>query len=327
MAKTKDQTPAAASTAITPAPDVPASALIRPPSGDEAALLAELAAAGMPVEELNTGLSEVELSDLRTPYKLFNLTKADGVARIAKDQWLDTVDRTVSDALDLVLLDMHKTNAFEIFDGVSRNVMQCHSFDRVIGTWVGEGSNRFKVGTERRCHGCPDQVWREVFDTKTNKNKREQPCCEVWNVAAFDMTTQRVCLIKFKKTSLKSIQGHIQALHKGRMPIPGKRNGDWPLCVFRVRVTLQMDQRTGNFAVPVFELVSQLKAGDMRVMHETAIGVRETFAARLRAAEESARDDVGGDASDGDTSFNTDEMDAANAKARGEEAFVTGGAT
>lgn len=310
--KTEPTDPAAA-------PDVPASSLARVASTDDTAMLAALQAAGIDVADVETGLSEVLATDLRTPKKLWNLTKADGLQRITKDQFLDTIDRTVSDTLNLVLLDIHKTNLYEVYNG-ERNVPQCSSYDREIGIWVGEGNPHHAVGEHRKCKGCPDQVWRDIVDTKSGKRKREQPCSEVWNVAAFDIDAMRVCLMSFKRTSLNAIRGHAQAHHIGRLPLPGRRPVDIPLCVYRVRVSLEMDKKTGNFAVPKIEVVSRLDAADIKVMHETTIGVRETFQARMQAADESASRDVAAD--EGDASFDTHAMDAQAAAERGREAFV-----
>jgi hypothetical protein len=306
-------------TAPTDLAPVPASSLVRAASTEDAALLAELQAAGIDVasDDTEDGLAEVLATDLRTPKKLWNLTKADGLARISKDQFLDSVDRTSADVLNVILLDIHKTNLFEVYNG-ERNITQCSSYDREFGVWAGEGNPQHEVGEHRRCKGCPDQAWRDVLDTKTGKRKREQPCAEVWNVAAFDLDAMRVCLMAFKKTSLNSIRTYAQTHHIGKLPVPGKRAVNIPLCVYRVRITLEMDKKTGNFAVPVLTRGERLSAGDIKVMHETTIGVRETFQARLHAAEESARGDVAGD----DTSFDVDAMGGDAAVTRGSEAFV-----
>lgn len=327
MAKTKPEAPATDTPA--PAPDVPASSLMRAVSSDESAALAALAEAGIAVDaaDYNSGLSEVLATDLKTPYKLFNLKKADGIARIAQDQFLDTMERTVSDRLNIVLLDIHKTHAYEVYNG-ERNVMHCFSFDRQTGIWQLDTPVR-RQGVERACKGCPDQNWREEIDAKTGKRKRVQPCAEVWNAAAYCIDTNRVCLLRFKRTSLKSIQTYVQAHHVGRLgAVKGGKRGeraDIPLCVYRVSVTLQMD-KTGNFAVPILERGAQLATADIKLMYETTAGVRETFEARMRAADESAAGDGGGHdeggGDGGDTSFDTHAMDAENAKQRGTESFV-----
>lgn len=313
-------------TAATPPVDPPAtspgtipdptlrSALVRASSADDAAVLAMLGEAG--IDTSASGLSEVELTDLKTPYKLWNLKKADGVARIAQDQFLDTLDRAVSNQLNLVLLDVHKTHLYERFNSKEqRNETQCKSFDRITGIWQADGH-------PRPCKGCPDFTWRNTVGAD-GQSKREQPCAEVWNVAAFDLDAQRVCLLKFKRTSLDAIKMYSQAHHVGRLPA-GKsgQRGDIPLCVYRVRVTLEM-HKSGNYAVPKLERGALLAAADVRVMHETAGGVRDTFEARMRAADESAAGDVVPDGG-GDTSFDTQAMDAANAAERGTEAFVDG---
>lgn len=322
MPKTPPKPPTDPADVTPPAPAAPGSALTRAPSTDESAELATLAAAGFTGDDVDDGLSEVSMSDLRTPYKLFNLQRADGVARIAKDQFLDTIDRAVTNELHLVLLDMHKTNLYEVYNQKDeRNTTRCKSSDRITGTWQADGGGH-ALGTVRPCKGCPDAEWRTETDGQGNK-KRTVPCSEVWNVGSFDLDTQRVCLIKFKKTSLDAIRGYVQAHHVGRMPKPGGKRGNIPLCVYKVRASLEMS-KNGNYATPKLERGDMLSASDIRVMHETAEGLRETFAARMAAADESAAGDGGaGGGDDGDASFDVSTMGGtADGSTRGSEAFV-----
>jgi hypothetical protein len=312
MAKPKDPTPPPPPTDALAPTAATGSSLVKPPTDDEAAALAVLDAAGL--GEHDDGLGEVSANDLRTPLKLFNLKKAEGIARITQDQFLDTIDRAVSNDLHLVLLELHKTNLYAVFDKrQERNVTVCRSFDRVTGTY-----NDPQRGTyDRPCKGCPDAQWRTDAE-----GKRTVPCGEVWNVAAFDLDTQRVVLIKFRKTSLDSIRNHLQAHHIGRRRLASGKRGNIPLFAYRVTITLTMD-KAGNYAIPVFARGDMLGVNDLRVMAETAAGVRETFAARMAAADESAGGSGdGGDAPD--TSFDTDAYDrqAGGGNARGSEAFV-----
>lgn len=304
-----------------PTDDAPAavsgtgSSLVKPPTDAEAAALAALDAAG--ISDTDDGLGEVSPNDLRTPLKLYNLKRADGIARITQDQFLDTIERSVSGQLNLVLLELHKTNLYAVFDKKQeRNVTVCRSFDCVTGTY----SDPKGGAHDRPCKGCPDAQWRTDAE-----GKRTVPCSEVWNVAAFDMDTQRVVLIKFRKTSLDSIRNYLQAHHIGRRRLASGKRGNIPLFAYRVAITLQMD-KAGNYAVPVLTRGDMLSVNDLRVMAETAAGVRETFAARMAAADESAggAGDGGAGAADGggDTSFNTEEYDRQNATDRGSEAFV-----
>lgn len=287
------------------------SGIMRAPSEHEAATLAALAAAGFD-ESSPDGLSEIKASDLRMPLKLYNMKKGEAVnGRVSQDVFFDTIDRTVTSELNLVLLELHKVNAYKTFNNKEqRTDTICTSYDQISGVMV-EG------GTIRPCKGCPDAQW------KTNAEGRKiQPCTEVWNVAAFDLDTQKVVLIKFKRTSLDPIRNHLQAHHINRRPLPGGKRGNIPLFAFRVRMTIAM-HKSGNYAVPAIELVrkpdgspAMLSVDELRMMIESAAAVRETFQERLKASEQDDAD------SGADTSFDTAAMDAQGE--RGSEAFVEG---
>lgn len=288
---------------------------VRPSNDTEANALAALDAAGIGGED--DGLSEVVPSDLRTPLKLYNLKQAEGVARITQDAFLDTIDKTVSTELNLVLLELHKSNLYAVFNNRDqRNVTMCSSFDRITGVMPADE-------TTRPCKGCPDAVWRTELDQKTGEKRRTVPCSEVWTVAAFDLDAQRPCFIKFKKTSMDAIRNYLQANHIGKRALPGGRRGNIPLYAYRVRVTIGM-HKGGNFAIPAIERGPVLSPADLKVMHETAMGIRETFRTRLDIADR----DAGGMGSDGgeggDTSFDPAAMSgAANDNGvRGTAAFV-----
>ena len=279
------------------------SALVRTSSTDTTAMLETLNACFD--ADSADGLGEVAPTDLRTPLKLYNLKKADGVQRISQDQFLDTLDRSVSDELNLVLLDLHKTNLYAVYaKKEDRNVTMCSSFDRVTGIWAEDNH-------ARQCKGCPDAQWRT-----DEEGKRVVNCSEVWNVGAFCLDTQRVVLIKFKKTSLDAIRTYVQAHHIGRRPMPGGKRGNIPLCVYKVRVGIKMSAN-GNYAVPFLERGDMLSAADMRVMAETAAALRETFEARMRASEDPGD---GAPPESGDTSFDPSTFN--NGAQRGAEAFV-----
>jgi hypothetical protein len=126
-----------------------------------------------------------------------------------------------------------------------------------------------------------------------------------------------VVLIKFKKTSLDAIRTHVQAHHIGRRPLAGGKRGNIPLCAYKVKVGIKMSAN-GNYAVPFIERAEMLDADDMRVMAETAAGVRETMEARMHASD----DGEPGPSGEGDTSFDPDRFANDNGAARGAEAFV-----
>lgn len=276
---------------------------MRAPNEDEAALLALLNEAGFEEDGAGDGLSEIKASDLRMPLKLYNMKKGEAVnGKVTQDVYYDTIDRTVSSELNLVLLDLHKANAYKVFNNKEqRTDTICTSYDQTVGTMV-EG------GVIRPCKGCPDAQW------KTNAEGRKvQPCTEIWNVAAFDLDSQKVVLIKFKRTSLDPIRNHLQAHHINRRPLPGGKRGDIPLCSFRVKMTISM-HKSGNYAVPSIERGAMLDVDSLRLMKESVLAVRENFQARLAASEQ---DEV-------DTSFDPGSMGGSgdDGSERGSQAFV-----
>ena len=312
MTKTKATAADSGTTAL--ATETPSILGVRP-SNDTEAALAALDAAG--IGDTDDGLSEVTPNDLRTPLKLYNLKQAEGVARITQDAFLDTIDKSVTTELNLVLLELHKSNVYAVFNNRDqRNVTMCSSFDQVTGVWAADD-------TTRPCRGCPDAVWRTEVDQKTGEKRRTVPCSEVWTVAAFDLDAQRPCFIKFKKTSMDAIRNYLQANHIGKRALPGGRRGNIPLYAYRVRVTIGM-HKGGNFAIPAIHRGAVLSPGDLKVMHETALGIRETFRTRLDIADREAGG-MGGDGGEGaDTSFDPAAMSggANDNGARGTAAFV-----
>lgn len=302
-AKTETEAPAASS----------GSALVRPPSSDEQAALAALSEADLG-GDIADGLGEVAASDLRTPIKLYNIKKAENaIGRVTQDSFFDTVDRTVTHELNLVLLDMHKSRRYAKFNKKEdRNVNVCSSYDNVTGVYEAAEPHY-----TRACKGCPDWEWRTDAE-----GKRIKPCGEVWTVAAFDLDAMRPCFIKFKGTGLDCIKNHLQAHHMNKRPMPGGKRGNFPLFVYRVRVTIGMHS-SGNYAVPTIERGTLLSSADLRVMADTAAALRETFQARLSQADKEAAGDgghEGGTGEAGDTSFDPSTFEGQGQ--RGAAAFV-----
>lgn len=287
----------------------PSTELTLRPSSDDALVLAALAEAGIGDDD-NDGLSEFSANDFRTPALLYNLKgrkTADGQP-VTQDMFYDSIERTATRAIDFVLLDIHMSNAYQRFDNKEqRNLTICSSFDRVTGVMAN--------ARERPCKGCPDAVWK----TDPTDGKRRANCSEVWSAFCFDLTTHKVFLLRFKKTSLDSIRNYTQQYHYGkRERSNGKGRGSIPLFVYRVHAHLEMD-KSGNYAVPVLTRGAMFSSADMKVLKETAAGVRETLSQRLHDADASI-DSVEGAAS-GDASFDTEAYDAQAEAERGSKKF------
>lgn len=275
----------------------------------DADALAALDDAGVAADD-SDGMAEFRPSDFRTPVKLFNVERPakDGKPAVGKDQWFDSLTETTTNELNLALLEVHRTNLYEVYDAKdNRNKAVCASFDRVQGTM-------HETGMVRPCKGCPDAQWKVQAD-----GRRRPLCSEVWNAAALDLDSQQVTLIRFKRTSLDPLRNYMQAHHLGRRPLGNGKRGNIPLFAYRVRARLEMAP-TGKYALPVLERGALFRSVDLRTLAETAEGVRQTLRERLADADEHGTGDAV------DTSFDTEQMDAMDAAAaggeRGGKAFV-----
>ena len=179
------------------------------------------------------GLSEIGGEDLKIPLKVWNMKGVDATTKrkIPEDVFYDTVTETTTDTLDLVLLDLRKTNEWRSYiEAEKKSVIHCRSNDRVRG----EMTETHEV---RDCATCPDAQWK-----KDEKGKPTKNCGAVYSVAALDTATSSLCLLRFKKTSLNAIKSHLNKNHLGRRVLPGGKRGNWPLFAFTVRARLRMDE-------------------------------------------------------------------------------------
>lgn len=259
-------------------------ALAVTPTDDEAVLLA-LNEAG--IDASNDGMAECGASDFRTPSLLFNLKGRQDIHEqpVTQADWFDSVDKTARKRVRLALLEIHKSNSYSLFEQrEQRNRRVCSSFDQRTGV--------MEDGTERPCKGCPDMQWRTQPDGKRRSN-----CSEVWNVFVYDLDTQKVAVVRFKRTSMDAIRSYVQQHHLGKRPLPQGGRGNIPLFAYEVTAHLEMD-RSGNFAVPVLERGAVFPPDALRSLAETSQAVRDTLFERYSASEDTAED----------TSFDTEAM-------------------
>lgn len=236
----------------------------------------------------NDGLSEVDREDIRLAAKVFNFKGVDVDGRkIPEDAYYDTVDETVAERIDAVLLTLHKTNAYTEFDNAeNRTQIVCRSFDRKTGTLQ-------ETGQERACEGCPDSQWRRNDDGKNTRN-----CGPVYNVVGLDRANQLPFVVRFKKTSLPVVKAHLQKHHIGRRVVKGKR-ANYPLFSFQVTLSCRMSD-DGKYALPVIDKGDVLPAEEMLLAAEAAKTLHEQMFKLLDQAEAqvaSAEQGNGGDAS------------------------------
>lgn len=291
-----------AKSAVAAVPDAPSTALAKP-MNDEAALAA-LLEAGLGADDVEDGMNEFSPNDFKTPLKMFNLKNKEAIdgTRVTQDMWFDSIEKTVSQELNFALLEVHKSNLYEVYSNKEdRNVQVCSSFDRITGTWQEDGH-------ARPCENCPDKVWRTQPD-----GKRKPNCSEKWTAACYSAEENKVFAISFKRTSLDPIRNYLQAHHLSKRPLANGKRGNIPLFTYNVRATLEM-HRSGNYALPVFERGAVWPAATLKQLHETSVAVRDTLQERLKSADESA-------AEGGDASFDTAAYDAEGG-ARGGKKFV-----
>lgn len=228
------------------------------------------------------------------PRKLYNRKGlTDNGVRITPDVFWDTVQDTIQDELDCIMVLSVLSRAwFKWSNANNRNEFFCTSSDGVTG--VLESTNQ-----HRPCEGCPDRKWYKGDDGKQTVN-----CTDIRTVLCVDAVTHDPYLLRFQKTSAKTLTQYMARHHDGRLRKPGSnKRYNLPLYAHHVHVTLELSEN-GNFAVPV------LTFGDKSTPEEAQLA-RETIEAMRPALEHAvadrAVDDTAG-AEAGDTSFDPDKF-------------------
>lgn len=257
--------------------------------------------------EADDGLGELDSRDIKLPTKVWNFkgidTKGDP---IAPNVFYDTVSEEWTRTLDLMLINLHKTNEWREFNNATKkNEVRCRSFDRVKGEMTADG-------TIRPCKDCPDAKW------TTENGKRTRRCGEVWNIFAAELGTRQPCVLRFRRTSLPVIQSHVNKHHVGKRVMGNKRT-NWPLYSFRVTASLKMVGDEVKYAIPVLEKVGNVTAEELELGAATVPYVKDVLLGELQKVVDAA--DVGGDV---DTSFDTEKMGGDKFAADEGQAFVEG---
>lgn len=236
--------------------------------------------------------AELQPSDFKTAVKLFNLKgkTADGRTR-TQAKFYDSITGEEQDAVEFAILGLHKSNAYAVYDaGEGRSNRMCSSYDQVTGTWAEDGH-------QRKCEGCPDKRAIKQPDGKVRAN-----CAEQVDLFCLELSTTRVFMLRAKRTSRPPVMNYLHQHHFGK---GGSKNGkrlDLPLYAYRVTATLDMEPG-GNYAELTLTRGSIFSPNDLKVLAESAQGIRETLADRLAEAEaQTAASEAGGGG--GDDSFN-----------------------
>lgn len=242
------------------------------------------------------GLAEVGAEDIKLPTKVWNFKGLDPSGEpIPPTMFYDTVTEQTVKSLDLVLINLHKTNEWREYVQVEdKSVVRCRSFDQVTGT--------MEDGTQRACKGCPDAQWTTDAD-----GKRGRRCGPVYNVFAAEIETRQPCVLRFKRTSLPVIQAYLNKHHIGRRNVNGKR-ANWPLFVFRCKATLKMSDNK-KYALPVLEQGGALPRELIQMGAETVQYVKDVLLGELNKVIDGERED--NSAESGDTSFEPGKFAAA----------------
>lgn len=253
----------------------------------------ELAAALAGVDIGDGGLGEISNADIKIAVKVFNMKGTDGAGEpIPPNVFFDSVQETTSKTLDLVLLDLHKSNEWREYDEAEgRSKVMCRSNDQVTGVMSTDAGD-----VDRMCKGCPDAQW-----GKNEKGKRTRRCGPVYSVIAAELPTGEPCVIRFKKTSLPVIQAHINRHHIGKLAVaPGKR-GNVPLFALSVKASLKMSDDK-KYAVPVLEKGRVLTNPEVQSFAESKRFYREVVMPIMDKLGDKESDASGGGNVD-DTSF------------------------
>ncbi len=241
----------------------------------QAALAAFLGDEG---EGLDSGLSELDASDIKLPALVWNMKGtvklADGSEEsIPFNTIFDTVNETQRKSVDLIFLQLHKSNAFVKFsDATQKNEPVCRSNDRKIGTVQATGETR-------KCEGCPHAQWQNV------EGKRKRDCSEVWNTLAVDVEHQQPVFIRFKKTALPAIKDHVNKHHAKKLVMGGKRL-DVPFFAYRVKMSLEIQGTQTKYAVPVLTRGDQLTTDELRRYAQESATAREYLTSNADKVED-----------------------------------------
>ena len=281
------------------------------PAGSDAALNALLDQ----FDFSNDGLEAVDKEDFRLPVIVWNLKGKDERANKMRslDEYYDTLNERYYKQLHCAFIHLTKTNSFARFDEArNETIIHCTSYDRVVGRLRTRHPDipTLAEGTERKCAECPDYQWR-----KNEKGKNTKNCNVVYGVFGVMLDDQLHptdgFMIRFKRTGLQPFQQYMQRHHIGKRRI-GMDLRNWPLWMFEVTMTLQVD-KGGNFAVPVIEKGRELPVETLRALAEQAryfadVGDEATRAAEAQETRHEAAEPMGGGAAAGGATVTSDDF-------------------
>ncbi len=289
--KAPPKAPPAAAPAPAPAP-AKTSALALAPTVDKDALAA-FEEAGIDLSE-DDSCSELSPSDFRTAVKMFNLKgkTPDGSVR-TQAKFYDSITGEEQDTIEFAILGLHKSNSYGVYDnGEGRTTRMCTSYDQIVGVWHEDGHTR-------KCEGCPDKR-----ATKQPEGKVRANCTEHVDLFCVELSTSRVFMLRAKRTSRPPVMNYLHQHHFGKGGVRNGKRLDLALYAYRVTATLEMEPK-GNYAELTLTRGAIFSPSDLKVLAESARGIRETLAERLAEAEaQTAATEASGGGGGEDASFN-----------------------
>jgi hypothetical protein len=226
---------------------------------------------------------------------MFNLKgkQPDGRVR-TQAKFYDSITGEEQDVIEFAILGLHKSNAYGVYDaGEGRTNRMCSSYDQVVGVWAEDGHTR-------KCDGCPDKRATKQPDGKVRAN-----CAEQVDLFCLELATTRVFMLRAKRTARPPVMNYLHQHHFGKGGVKNGKRLDLALYAYRVTASLEMEPQ-GNYAELTLTRGSVFTPNDLRVLAESAQGIRETLAERMAEAEAqtNAAEGGSGGGAGGDDSFN-----------------------
>jgi hypothetical protein len=231
------------------------------------------------------------------PRKLYNRkgVTASGV-RITPDVFWDSVYDTVQPELRCIMVLAVRSRAwFKWSNAAKRNEFYCTSKDAITGVLEATGKSR-KCGDT-----CPDTRWYKDEEGKLTVN-----CTDVRTVLCVDAERHEPFLLRFQKTSTKTLTQYMARHHDGRLRPKGSlKSYNLPLYAHHCLITLELSEN-GNYAVPVLTFGDRSTPEEAAMARETIIAMQPVLEAAV--TDRSVDDDDSARADSGDTSFTPGEF-------------------
>lgn len=196
----------------------------------------------IPELEQSPSLQEIDEGDRMTPYYCFNVKLKDPEDNwYPKDVFFHTLREDTKPELGCVLLFLHKTNRYRIFDEKEGSKTLCRSLDCREGIWT-------DTGEVLTCNECEYREW---------VNHTPPACKLCYNFVGLDIEDGEPFIITAKSTSISPAKQYLNRNFLRKLQ--GK---DLPLFVYQTHLGLV--QPNGTYAVLTFQRGPVNSAKDIR---------------------------------------------------------------